>query len=197
VLKKIGLYSGATVLGNAELALILDPGAIAAMAGIAMSEEAAATATGTETDAESASRLEYLVVQVAGRQAAVALENVLRIEQVPIGRIEYIGHRPVLNFSGQLLPVEDTAGLINAAHAGSNTTIIVVVCLEGSRQVGIAVDSVLDVARGGDLFEAGADQPASGLTLLRDKVTGIVDLETVPPLPISAAAQEPSFTSGY
>jgi two-component system chemotaxis sensor kinase CheA len=166
------------------------------MAGITMSEEAAAAITGTETDAEAASRLEYLVVQVAGRQAAVALENVLRIEQVPIGRIEYIGHRPVLNFSGQLLPVEDAAGLINA-QAGTNATIIVVVCREGSRQVGIAVDSVLDVARGGDLFEAGSSQPTSGLTLLRDKVTGIVDLETVPPLPIAASAQEPSFTSGY
>ena len=29
VLKEIGLYSGATVLGNADLALILDPGSIA------------------------------------------------------------------------------------------------------------------------------------------------------------------------
>jgi two-component system, chemotaxis family, sensor kinase CheA len=195
VLKKIGLYSGATVLGNAELALILDPGAIAAMAGIAISEEATASKTGIETDTETAKGLEYLVVQVGGRQAAVALENVLRIEQVPIARIEHIGHRPVLNFSSQLLPVEDAAGLINAA--GPNATIIVVVCREGSRQVGIAVDTVLDVARGSDLFEAGASQPASGLTLLRDKVTGVVDLETVPPLPIAAAAEEPSFVSSY
>ena len=39
VLKGIGLYSGATVLGNAELALILDPGAIALRAGIAMRGE--------------------------------------------------------------------------------------------------------------------------------------------------------------
>ena len=36
VLKNIGLYSGATVLGNAELALILDPGAIAVKAGVTM-----------------------------------------------------------------------------------------------------------------------------------------------------------------
>jgi two-component system chemotaxis sensor kinase CheA len=196
VLKKIGLYSGATVLGNAELALILDPGAIAGMAGIAMSEEGAASAAEAEADVAGASRLEYLVVQVGNRQAAVALENVLRIEQVPIARIEYIGHRPVLNFSGQLLPVEDAAGLINAAQGTPDATIIVVVCREGNRQMGIAVDSVLDVARGGDLFEAGSNQPAAGLTLLRDKVTGVVDLETVPPLP-NAAAQEPSFTSSY
>jgi two-component system, chemotaxis family, sensor kinase CheA len=197
VLKKIGLYSGATVLGNAELALILDPGAIAGMAGIAMSEEAIAFASEVEGDAADASRLEYLVVRVGNRQAAVALGNVLRIEQVPMGRIEYIGHRPVLNFSGQLLPVEDAAGLIHAAQNTPEATIIVVVCREGNRQVGIAVDSVLDVARGGDLFEAGSNLPASGLTLLRDKVTSVVDLETVAPLPVVSTAEEPAFTSSY
>ncbi|UWZ84074.1 chemotaxis protein CheW [Occallatibacter riparius] len=196
VLKKIGLYSGATVLGNAELALILDPGAIAGMAGVTMSQEVAASAAEAEADVADASRLEYLVVQVGNRQAAVALENVLRIEQVPIARIEYIGHRPVLNFSGQLLPVEDAAGLINAAQDTPEATIIVVVCREGNRQMGIAVDSVLDVARGGDLFEAGNRQPASGLTLLRDKVTRVVDLETVPALPNTAAQGSP-FMSSY
>jgi two-component system, chemotaxis family, sensor kinase CheA len=195
VLKKIGLYSGATVLGNAELALILDPGAIAGMAGIAMSEEAIAFASEVEGDAADASRLEYLVVRVGNRQAAVALGNVLRIEQVPMGRIEYIGHRPVLNFSGQLLPVEDAAGLIHAAQNTPEATIIVVVCREGNRQVGIAVDSVLDVARGGDLFEAGSNLPASGLTLLRDKVTSVVDLETVAPLPVVSAVEETGFAS--
>jgi two-component system, chemotaxis family, sensor kinase CheA len=103
----------------------------------------------------------------------------------------------VLNFGGQLLPVEDAAGLIHAAQETPEANLIVVVCREGNRQVGIAVDSVLDVARGGDLFEAGTNQPAFGLTLLRDKVTGVVDLETVAPLPIANAAEEPSFTSSY
>ena len=45
VLKDIGLFSGATVLGNADLALILDPGAIAMKAGVTlMSDEDRATA---------------------------------------------------------------------------------------------------------------------------------------------------------
>ncbi len=39
VLKNIGLYSGATVLGNADLALILDPGSIALKAGVTMNSE--------------------------------------------------------------------------------------------------------------------------------------------------------------
>jgi two-component system chemotaxis sensor kinase CheA len=195
VLKRIGLYSGATVLGNADLALILDPGAIAATAGVSTSEVAADAVAGQDADTQNAGRLEYLVVQVGGRQAAVALGSVLRIEQVPLSRIEYFGHRPVLNFSGQLLPVEDAAGLIDnargeAAHGCSDATLIVVVCRDGGRQVGIAVDSVLDVARGGDLFEAGTSQPACGLTLLGDKVTGVVNLGTVAPLPAREPTEE-------
>jgi len=191
VLKDIGLYSGATVLGNADLALILDPGSIAQKAGVNMSaEEEAAHAAGAETEADVAKSMEYLLVEAAERQAAVPLADVLRIEQLPIKRIEYIGYRPVLNFEGQLLPVEDSGGVLAAAAAAGNpeAQIIVVVCREGNRHVGIAVSHVLDVAAGGDLVEAGTNLRTSGVTLLKNRVTGVVDLGGVPPLPPEANA---------
>jgi len=188
VLKDIGLFSGATVLGNADLALILDPGSIALKAGVTTREEEAVHAAESETDA--AKSLEYLLVEVAGRQAAVPLGDVLRIEQLPLSRIEYIGYRPVLNFEGQLLPVEDSGGVLAAAQGNPETNsaedqIIVVVCREGNRHVGIAVSHVLDVAAGGELFEAGTTQRTAGVTLLKNHVTGVVDLGSVAPLPAS------------
>jgi len=183
VLKDIGLFSGATVLGNADLALILDPGSIAVKAGIAMREEEIARAAEGETEAEAAKSPEYLLVEAAGRQAAVLLSDVLRIEQLPLSRIEYIGYRPVLNFEGQLLPVEDSGGVLAAAEGNPKAQIIVVVCREGNRHVGIAVSHVLDVAGGGDLFEAGTTQRTSGVTMLKNRVTGVVDLGGVAPLP--------------
>jgi two-component system chemotaxis sensor kinase CheA len=64
----------------------------------------------------------------------------------------------------------------------------VVVCREGNRQVGIAVSHVLDVAAGGDLFEAGTSARAGGVTLLKNRVTGVVDLGGVPPLPVEEGA---------
>jgi len=189
VLKGIGLYSGATVLGNAELALILDPGSIALRAGVAMSaEEDRARAAEGERKAEASESLEYLLVEVAGRQAAVPLADVLRIEQLPVSRIEYIGYRPVLNFEGHLLPVEDSGGVLAAAESNPEAQIVVVVCREGNRHVGIAVSHVLDVAAGGKLFEAGTSQLTEGVTLLKDRVTGVVDLGGVPPLPVQAPA---------
>jgi two-component system chemotaxis sensor kinase CheA len=190
VLKDIRLYSGATVLGNADLALILDPGAIAMKAGVALREEDAAREAEGETGAEAARDIEYLLVEVAGRQAAVPLSDVLRIEQLPLNRIEYIGFRPVLNFEGQLLPVDDSGGVLTAAQGNSAAQVIVVVCREGNRQVGIAVSHVLDVAAGGELFEAGSEQLTSGVTLLKDHVTGVVDLGGV--VRLAAGQQAPA-----
>jgi two-component system chemotaxis sensor kinase CheA len=189
VLKDIGLYSGATVLGNADLALILDPGSIAQKAGVNMTaEEEAAHKGGVETEAEVAKSMEYLLVEAAERQAAVPLADVLRIEQLQVKRIEYIGYRPVLNFEGQLLPIEDSGGVLAAVQGNPEAQIIVVVCREGNRHVGIAVSHVLDVAAGGDLFEAGTNLRTSGVTLLKNRVTGVVDLGGVPPLPPESQA---------
>ena len=194
VLKSIGLYSGATVLGNADLALILDPGAIALRAGVTMSaEDETEQAAEAEAEAALTASLEYLLVETAGRNAAVPLKDVLRIEQLPFSRIEYIGYRPVLNFDGQLLPIEDAGGILAAAQGDpslADANLIVVVCREGNRQVGIAVSHVLDVAAGSDLFEAGSSHRAGGVTLLKQRVTGVVDLGGVEPLPVTETAVE-------
>ena len=190
VLKDIGLYSGATVLGSGDLALILDPGSIAVRAGVAMSSEEEAERAVEEESEDDAAKKEYLLVEAAGQHAAVPLADVLRIEQLPLSRIEYIGYRPVLNFDGQLLPIEDAGGILAAAKDQPEAQIVVVVCREGNRHVGIAVSHVLDVAAGGSLFEAGTGGQTEGVTLLKSRVTGVVDLGAVAPLPASETSPE-------
>jgi two-component system chemotaxis sensor kinase CheA len=195
VLKTIGLYSGATVLGSGDLALILDPGSIASRAGVAMrSQEEQAGEADRDASIQEDSLVDgmgsrYLLVEAAQRRAAVPIGDVLRIERLPLSRIEYIGYRPVLNFEGQLLPVEDSGGVLAAGNGNPDAPLTIVVCRQGSRQVGIAVSHVLDVAAGSELFEAGSSQRASGVTLLRDQVTSIVELGGVPPLPAAQSAE--------
>jgi hypothetical protein len=53
---------------------------------------------------------------------------------------------------------------------------------------------VLDVAAGNELFEAGSQHHASGVTLLNDHVTGIVDLGVIQPLPIASREQQPQHS---
>jgi two-component system, chemotaxis family, sensor kinase CheA len=190
-LKGIGLYSGATVLGSGNLALILDPTAIALRAGIALEEADPAAVAGVSALPE-ARATDYLLVDIAGRRAAVSLNDVLRIEQLPVSRIEHIGSRPVLNMEGQILPVEDSAGLLSSGGTDSADQIVVVVCRDADRHVGFVVSHVLDVAAGGDLFEAGTSRRTESVTLLKDRVTGLVDLAEVPALPDSAIAAHPN-----
>ncbi len=170
-LKEIGLFSGATVLGNAEIALILDPGSIALRAGVTLGAEE--SQSGGEEEA-SAATIEYLLVESAGRRTAIPLADVLRLEQVPMARIETIGAGPVLNLDGQLLPLEDADGIL--CSASPHGRIIVVVCRKAGRQTGIAVSQVLDVAAGGRISQAGAGIPLEGVTLLKDRVIAVADL---------------------
>lgn len=185
VLKSIGIYSGATVLGSGDLALILDPGSIATRAGVAIAKSEEAVEMAEEVDAKVS---RYLLVEASARRAAVPLDDVLRIERIPLSKVEYVGYRPVLNFEGELLPIEDSAGVFAEAAGDPEAQLTVVVCREGNRHVGIAVSHVLDVAAGSDLFEAGSHDAASGVTMLDDHVTGIVDLAAIPALP--GAAQQ-------
>jgi two-component system, chemotaxis family, sensor kinase CheA len=178
-LKGIGLYTGATILGNGDLALILDPGAIALRAHIALNAEDDSTPVAS-AEFEGVNASEYLLVEAAGRRSAVPLRDVLRIEHIPASRVEYVGSRPVLNFAGQLLPVEDIGSVLDDARENPKAAIIVVVCRKDERHVGIVVSHVLDVATGSDLIEAGTSQYAAGVTLLKDRVTGVVDIAAAP-----------------
>ncbi len=189
VLKSIGLYSGATVLGSGDLALILDPSSIATRGGVSMRVEEERAELAGQTEENGLKGAEYLLVEAAERRAAIALGDVLRIERIPVSRIEYMGYRPVLNFEGQLLPVEDSGGVLATLGGNAEAQLTVVVCRDGNRHVGVAVSAVLDVASGGDLFEAGTQQAAGGVTLLKERVTGIVDLSGVQPLPVQAAGE--------
>ena len=132
VLKGIGLFSGATVMGNGEMALILDPGAIAVRGGIGLNAEEESEAT---EQAAAVTGSDFLLVEAGGEEAALPLGDILRIERIPRARIERVGHRPVLRFEGALLPIEDQAGILAGAAAGpteiTDAEITVVVCRNG------------------------------------------------------------------
>jgi two-component system chemotaxis sensor kinase CheA len=178
VLKQIGLFSGATVLGNGEMALILDPGAIATRANIGMALEDDEPQV-LEATAEDGA-IEYLLMQHGDEHAAVPLGNVLRIERIPRARLEQLNGMPVLRFEGTLLPLQDVSG---GDAASQDEEMTVVVCQDGDRHVGVSVSQVLDVAYGRPLTEAGTQVAARNVTLLNDHVTNVVNLRRIPMLP--------------
>jgi two-component system, chemotaxis family, sensor kinase CheA len=177
VLREIGLYAGATILGNGEMALILNPGAIAQNAGVGLSSEVEET-----VDEHRMGQQDFLLVEAGNRSAALPLETVVRIERIPRSRIERAGSRPVLRFEGTLLPLDDAAADLIDQSGDSEAQTTVVVCRDGQRHVGMTVSQVLDVTGGRQLEEAGTGAIAGGITLLHERVTGIVSLSAIPPI---------------
>jgi two-component system, chemotaxis family, sensor kinase CheA len=89
----------------------------------------------------------------------------------------------VLRFEGTLLPLEDSSGMLGE-RAEDDVQMTVVVCRDGERHVGVTVSHVLDVAAGAPLAEAGTAAVAAGVTLLKERVTSVVNLSRIPPLPV-------------
>ncbi|MFZ0661936.1 MAG: chemotaxis protein CheW [Acidobacteriaceae bacterium] len=191
LLKRIGLFSGATVMGNGEMALILDPGAVAVRASVGLSDKDEKVAK--EAVAIEKAENEFLLVETGAKQAALPLRNVLRIERIPQSSIERIGETPVLRFEGTLLPLEDSSGILEGS-AGRDAQVTVVVCRDGVREVGVAVSRVLDVAPGTPLAEAGTEAVAAGVTLLKERVTNVMSLSRIPPLPVTPTGALPEAT---
>ena len=184
VLKRIGLFSGATVLGNGEMVLILDPGAIATHSNITMSIEDDESEV-LDLNASVASA-EYLLMESASERMSVPLDSVLRIERIPRTQMEQLNGISILRFDGTLLPVEDKT-CVDVAPTEKEMT--VVVCHDRGRHVGIAVEQVLDVVQGESLTEAGTNAATRDAILLRDKVTSIVNLRQIQALPSTHVSQ--------
>ena len=177
ILRDIGLFSGATVLGNGTLAMILDVGATAVRAGIgtAVTERPRPQPVALKTEAK---RPSFLIFEDEreGRMA-LPLGLVERIETVPVRMIEGIGGRLVVQDRGQLLPVEDVRGTLGNMHSDQeqeqeqDPTVTMLICrLDAGSKVGLVVRRVLDVADG-ELLEEDTRVYPGRLALVHDRVT--------------------------
>jgi two-component system chemotaxis sensor kinase CheA len=179
VLQEIGLFSGATVLGNGSLALILDVAETAERAGVRAVEESAKRIEAAATEAGHGAEFSLLVFEDrGGERKALPLDVVERIESVPLERIEYAGGRTMLQYRGELLPLEDDGELLRELSAGGVATVLI--CGErragGVRRSGRVVRRVLDVTAGtwlenGDLVEGEIGD--AGLALVNERVTAV------------------------
>jgi two-component system chemotaxis sensor kinase CheA len=175
VLRDIGFYSGATILGNGEMALILNPGAIAKHAGVRFTDESKKIEIANDVSASQ----DFLLVETEGQRAALPLETVVRIERIPRSRIERAGSQPVLRMEESLLPLDEAAVRLLGDSSSEDLQTTVVVCRDEERHVGVTVSQVLDVTGGHHLEEAGTGAIADGIALLQDRVTSIVPLSRI------------------
>ncbi len=176
-------FSGATLLGDGSVALILDVLGLARQARVV---SGAAEGRWTETapvvaPAAAASQRWVLVRTQNDRRLAIPLSRVARLEEISRAAVEMAGDRPVLQCRGRILPLIDVGGALRALAVGAaGDCVQVVVCGSGAHQTGLVVDRVLDVVEERlEISATGAGKGVLGSAVIGGRVTEILDLDAL------------------
>ncbi|NCT92665.1 chemotaxis protein CheA [Cellulomonas sp. APG4] len=176
-LKSIGLYAGATLLGDGRVSLILDVQAIARRAMAGELGEGAATREGEHTQVRDLDQV--LVAEIGGeRRVAIPLSAVTRLEKLPAHVVEHVGGREVVQYRGAITPVVRLAHLLGSSGMlDQPEELSVVVYTHGSRSVAIVVDRIVDIVEDDRGEHSDVDDHGlMGSTVLQGKVTELLDV---------------------
>jgi len=186
-LKPLGVYAGATVLGDGRVSLILDVQAIARRAMVAdVADDAAAAQVGA---AATVAATPMLVVGVGGgRRVALPLQQVARLEHLRVDQVERVGGREVVRYRGTMLPLARLDALLGTRGGTGRDDLLVVVLERGGRTAGLVVDEIVDILQdSADQHADVVDHGLLGATVLDGRVTELLDVRA------AVLAADPSF----
>jgi two-component system chemotaxis sensor kinase CheA len=176
-MKAIGTYSGATILGDGRVALILD---VQALARRVLNADALDQDDSDDRDSRAAvaEGLRLLVVGLGGgRKVAIPLSSVTRLENFDKSAVERIGNREVVQYRGGILPVVRLNSYYGAISDRDGDELVVVIYTVGDRSVAIAVDEIVDIVDEDTEFHAEVtDHGVLGSTLVRDRIVEVLDV---------------------
>jgi two-component system chemotaxis sensor kinase CheA len=186
-LKGIPIYAGATILGDGSVVLILDATTLARRSNV-MANAAGVTESSPTDETEPIDPV--LVVELAGgRQAAIPLDMVTRLEEIPVTSIERVGGREVVQYRGHIMPLVRLSGLLGSyGEEDEGQSVQLVVYTRGERSVGFVVNRILDIAteRAGTRSDID-DHALIGSVVVGERVVELLDVQA------AVLAADPAF----
>ena len=175
-LKRISIYSGATILGDGRVALILDVLALANMSGVLAGDRAALDQGAADADVDADDQAHLLVRLGAERRMAIPLGDVTRLEEFRSASVEHAGRRQAVQYRGQILPLIRLAEVFGAmSMPDSEDTMHVVVHTIRGKTIGLVVDEILDITTGPmGAREESTQMGLSGSVVVQDRITELL-----------------------
>lgn len=189
-------YSGATILGDGAVIMILDPNGISrSVANVERSvnrllDEQTRAAAAAKAAEETQTRISMLLFTAGGSEPrACPLSLVTRLEEIDASTFEMTSRGLVVQYRGRLMPLASGGGTIR--REGRQPMLVF---SQGTLVVGLAVDSILDIVE--DVLDFQLTDQASGVlgtAVLKGRSTEIIDvshyLSQAEPAWASAAVQ--------
>ena len=176
--KDIGLYAGATILGDGKVGLILDVSSLARRSHLAADSDRSSVIDASRASGGGGSGERLLVTAVGERRVAIPLDTVTRLEEFPRDRIEHAGSREVVQYRGQILPLVRLSHLLGAyGEEPEGDTVSVVVYSEGGRSVALVGDRIVDIAENSTTARRDAEEDGLvGTAVIQQRVTELLDV---------------------
>jgi two-component system chemotaxis sensor kinase CheA len=189
--KDIGMYAGATILGDGKVGLILDVSSLARRWHLAADSERQNVVGASRGSGAPGTGERLLVTAVGERRVAIPLDTVTRLEEFPRDRIERAGSREVVQYRGQILPLMRLSHLLGAySEEAEGDTVSVVVYSEGGRSVALVVDRIVDIAENSTTARRdAAEDGLVGTAVIQQRVTELLDVRR------AILAADPNFYS--
>lgn len=184
-LKGLNIYAGATIMGDGQVALILDVTGVGQRSGVfAKSHEKVAAAEEVRADAMT-DRQQTLLLFKAGsfERVALPLSLVARLEEFPQSAIEHASGGQVIQYRNRILPLFSLRSILEPGAADvsrDSDTVPVIVFNDGDHAIGMVVDQILDVVD--EAVNAKQTTPRKGLlgsAVVGGRVTDFLDLNAV------------------
>jgi two-component system chemotaxis sensor kinase CheA len=177
-LKGLITYSGATIMGDGRVALILDVAGLAERAGVGASERRlAGEQRRASVPTGSPEKHEQLLLFRTGKTArmAIPLRDVTRLEEFSRARVEHVGGEDFVQYRGSILPLIYLSELFGELR-GDGDMLQVLVHSAAERDVGFVVESIEDVIhQQWSASRTGGRRGTLGSSVIRGKVTEILD----------------------
>jgi two-component system chemotaxis sensor kinase CheA len=189
--KNIAVFAGATIMGDGNVALILDVFGLAQRARV-LSErrEHLQTDKSAEDQGPNASHETLLLFEIAaGQRMALPLSRVTRLEKFPWSEVEQSGQCEVVQYWGQVMPLIHLSKCLSGGgmqppptdtDLAEQGTLKVVVLNIRSRSIGLVVDHILDTVE--ERFEIQPLRSRSGVigtVMVQGHVTELLDLDEI------------------
>jgi two-component system chemotaxis sensor kinase CheA len=182
--KSVNIFSGATIMGDGRVALIVDVAGIGKLGRILreVTSDHGARVEEKEVDTGEGTKQTLLIVQVgdSGR-VALPLQTIDRLEEFDPSVVEWAGGQPVVQYRGFIMPLIWLSSAVGVAPGGeSSETYQVVVHTMNGRSVGVVVDAILDITEERVKIDAySARLGVLGSSVISEKVTEVVDLSVI------------------
>jgi two-component system chemotaxis sensor kinase CheA len=190
-LKALGVYAGATITGDGRVALILDLAGLGRRAMLTVSQGEAMTQSLRAQAFGGPEVHRLLVVQTLddGR-AAIPLDGVDRLEEIPARQIQRVGDQEVVRYRGTVLPLVRLSSVLREKRSRPRRAerltpiprelLSVVVHRSTHGPVGVVVERVLDIVQ----VPFADTRPPSRLGVrfsldIQERVTEVLDMAWV------------------